>query len=273
MPVDQKYQKLKEILTEMSSVAVAFSGGVDSTFLLKVACDTLGADHVVALTAVAPIIPTFEVDQSKKLASALGVIHRLIQNQALDHPAFAHNSPDRCYHCKHMIFSRFLDELKQLGISILVDGSNVDDMSDYRPGHKALQELGVRSPLLEAGLTKQDIRDLSQRLNLPTWNMQPLACLATRFPYGTPITLASLEKIERCEDWLREQGFSNYRVRCHDQLARIEIAPDDFPRLLQTGLRESLTSTFKANGFDYVTLDLQGFRSGSMNEVLNLKKT
>ncbi len=268
MSVAQKYTKLKNILEEFGHVAVAFSGGVDSTLLLKVASETLGADKVLALTAVAPIIPEFEIEQSKKLAAKFGVVHRLIANQALDDPEFVKNSPDRCYHCKHAIFSRFFEELKLFGFSSLLDGSNVDDMSDFRPGHKALKELGVRSPLLEAGLTKQDIRDLSQKLELPTWNMQALACLATRFPYGTPITLEKLEKIERCENWLREYSFHNYRVRCHDRLARIEISPDDFPRLLAGDLREQLVHTFKHYGFDYVSLDLQGFRSGSMNEAL-----
>ncbi len=273
MSLKLKYARLKDLLKELQTVAVAFSGGVDSTLLLKVASLTLGPDKVLALTAIAPIIPAFEIEQSHNLAKEFGVVHRLIQNEALADPDFVKNSPERCYFCKRAIFSRFLEELKLFGFHTLVDGSNVDDMSDFRPGHKALQELGVRSPLLEAGFTKQDIRDLSRQLELPTWDLQPLACLATRFPYGTPITLDKLEKIEACEAWLRNQGFNNYRVRCHDQLARIEIAADDFPRVLESSLRENLIKIFKANGFDYITLDLQGFRSGSMNEVLSTEET
>ena len=268
MSLEQKYVRLKNLLVELGQVGVAFSGGVDSTLLLKVASETLGPEKVLALTAVAPIIPEFEIAQSKKLAQQFGVIHRLIQNQALDDPDFVKNSPQRCYHCKHAIFSRFLAEMELFGFSTLLDGSNVDDLSDYRPGHKALKELGVRSPLLESGFSKQEIRDLSKQLELPTWDMQALPCLATRFPYGTPITIDKLERIEKCETWLRSKGFDNFRVRCHDQLARIEINPDAFSRLLAENLREDLIAAFKAFGFDYISLDLQGFRSGSMDEVL-----
>lgn len=273
MTLQQKYTKLTRILKEIGTAAIAFSGGVDSTLLLKVASDTLGPGNVLALTAVAPIIPEFEIEQSKKLAQTFGVIHRLISNQALEDPEFVKNSPQRCYHCKRAIFSRFFDELKLFGFNVLLDGSNVDDMSDFRPGHQALKELNVRSPLLEAGLTKQDIRDLSKQLELPTWNMQALACLATRFPYGTPITLEKLENIERCENWLRQHAFNNYRVRCHDRLARIEIAPEDFHRIIDDATRKELVRTFKSCGFDYVSLDLEGYRSGSMNEVLPPDKT
>lgn len=270
LSLDQKYQNLQQLLKELGSVVVAFSGGVDSTFLLKVACETLGADNVLALTAIAPIIPAFEIEQSRKLAEQFGVRHQLIENRALDDAEFSANPPDRCYLCKRNIFGLFQEEVKKSGFAALADGSNVDDMSDYRPGHQALKELGVRSPLLEAGFSKQDIRDLSRRFELPTWNMQPLACLATRFPYGSPITLENLEKVERCEDWLRAQGFANYRVRCHDRLARIEVSKADLSRLVEPACRDAVLHIFKTNGFDYVTLDLQGYRSGSMNETLDL---
>ncbi len=270
MTLEQKDQRLQELLRNLGSVAVAYSGGVDSTFLLKVATLTLGAKKVLALTATAPIIPAFEVEQSRKLAAEFGVRHRLIENPALDEPEFVNNPPERCYLCKFNIFSKFLAELQNEELAALADGSNLDDLSDFRPGQRALTELGVRSPLLEAGLTKQDIRDLSRQLQLPTWDMQPLACLATRFPYGTAITLEKLEQVERCETWLREQGFKSYRVRCHDRLARIEVAPADLTRLVDSELRSAVVERFKANGFDYVTLDLQGFRSGSMNEALDL---
>lgn len=268
MNLDDKYQHLQEILSEFDAVVIAFSGGVDSTLLLKVSCDCLGAEKVLALTATSPIFPSYEIEQSKQLANEFGVRQKFISSNEMELPDFVKNELQRCYHCKHNLFSLFLKEMGNVTFKTLLDGSNLDDQDDYRPGQKAITQLKIRSPLLEANLTKPEVRELSRRLELSTWDKQPFACLATRFPYGTKITVDRLKKIDQCETWLRLQGFSHYRVRCYDQLARIEIAPKEIPRILDETLRLDLVETFKLNGFDYVTLDLQGYRSGSMNEIL-----
>ena len=268
MSLDEKYQHLKDILSEFNSVTIAFSGGVDSTLLLKVACDSLGADKVLALTATSPIFPSYEIEQSKHLAEEMGVRQQFIDSNEMELADFVDNGLQRCYYCKYNLLSLFIRELR--GTSrILLDGSNLDDQDDYRPGQKAVTQLQVRSPLFEAKLGKQEIRDLSHELGLSTWDKQSFACLATRFPYGTPITVDRLKQIDRCETWLRLQGFSTYRVRYHNQLARIEVSPAAIPRFLEETFRLELVETFKINGFDYVTLDLQGYRSGSMNEILS----
>ncbi len=271
MNLDDKYQHLQKILSEFDSVVIAFSGGVDSTLLLKVACDTLGAEHVLALTAISPIFPSYEIEQSKKLADEFGVRQQFVDSNEMQLPDFVKNELQRCYHCKHNLFSLFLSEVEKSAFDNLLDGSNLDDQDDYRPGQKAVTQLKIASPLLEARLGKKDVRELSRQLSLATWNKQPFACLATRFPYGTRITVDRLKNIDQCESWLRLQGFSHYRVRCYDQLARIEIAPEEIPRIADETLRLDLVETFKHNGFDYVTLDLQGYRSGSMNEILTEK--
>ncbi|MDX2494288.1 MAG: ATP-dependent sacrificial sulfur transferase LarE [Desulfuromusa sp.] len=268
MNLDEKYQNLQNILSGFDSVVIAFSGGVDSTLLLKVACDSLGADKVLALTATSPIFPSYEIEQSKQLANDFGVRQQFIDSNEMELVDFVKNELQRCYHCKHNLFSLFLHEMEKGPFETLLDGSNLDDQDDYRPGQKAVTQLKIRSPLLEANLGKQEVRELSRQLELSTWNKQPFACLATRFPYGTKITVDRLKMIDRCETWLRLQNFSHYRVRCYDRLARIEVAPEEIPRLLDKTLRLDLVETFKLNGFDYVTLDLQGYRSGSMNEIL-----
>ena len=268
MTLNEKYNQLQQLLTNYESVAIAFSGGVDSTFLLKVACDTLGTDKVVALTATSPTYPAFEFEESRKLAAQIGVKQLDFESNELEIPGFAENPPRRCYHCKHELFSLFLQQAKELGYRQVLDGSNLDDLGDYRPGRDAVTELEICSPLLEAQLGKDDIRQLSKQLGLPTWNKQPFACLSSRFPYGTRITAERLQQVDRCENWLREQGFTNYRVRYHAEIARIELAEAEIDRLLQTGLRQQLVSEFKAAGFTYVSLDLQGYRTGSMNETL-----
>ncbi|MDX2480288.1 MAG: ATP-dependent sacrificial sulfur transferase LarE [Desulfuromusa sp.] len=268
MSLDEKYQHLQNILSEFSSVVIAFSGGVDSTLLLKVACDSLGTDKVLALTATSPIFPSYETEQSQLLAKEFGVRQQLINSNEMELADFVNNELQRCYHCKHNLFSLFLKEVTKTACKTLLDGSNIDDQDDYRPGQKAITQLKIRSPLLEANLGKQEVRALSRQLGLSTWDKQPFACLATRFPYGTRITVKGLKQVDQCETWLRLHGFSHYRVRCHNQLARIEVAPEEIARLLEGTLRIDLVETFKLNGFDYVTLDLQGYRSGSMNEIL-----
>jgi len=267
MSLDYKFQQLQKILSTFGSVAVAFSGGVDSTFLLKVASTVLGKEKVLALTAVSPIFPGYEIDQSIELATTIGVRHQLCASNQMEQNDFIVNGRQRCYHCKNNMLKLFLSQLSGSAATLL-DGSNLDDQNDYRPGQKAVTQLQIRSPLLEAELSKQEIRELSQELKLPTWDKQPFACLATRIPYGDTITIKRLQRIDQCETWLRLRNFTTYRVRCHGKLARIEVSAADMLRLLMAPLQLELIEHFKQNGFDYTTIDLQGYRSGSMNEAL-----
>lgn len=273
MNLDQKFNRLKELLTEAESVVVAFSGGVDSTFLLQTARDVLGSKKVIALTATSPTYPSHEFNESVKLAEQLGVRQVVVDSNELEIPGFADNPPLRCYHCKKELFEICLNKAKQLGYAEVCDGSNLDDLNDYRPGRQAATELKVRSPLLEAGLSKEDIRALSRRSGLPTAEKQPFACLASRFPYGTRITAERLLQIDRCETFMRENGFHTFRVRYHGETARIEVALDELPRIIDDKTRERLLAEFKAAGFTYVALDLQGYRTGSMNEGAALHTT
>ncbi|WP_305045999.1 ATP-dependent sacrificial sulfur transferase LarE [Geoalkalibacter sp.] len=268
MTPDEKLSRLKNILGRCDSALVAFSGGVDSTFLLRVARDVLGAQKVIALTATSPTYPRYEFEQSRRLAAELGVRQIVVESNELEIEGFAQNPPDRCYHCKHELFSLCRDKARELGFQEIFDGSNRDDLEDHRPGRRAGAELKVRSPLVEAELTKADIRLLSRELGLETWDKQPFACLSSRFPYGMEITAERLAQVDRCETHLRDCGFRTYRVRYHGDTARIELAAEELPRLLDAPLRENIVAEFKAAGFTYVALDLQGYRSGSMNEVL-----
>lgn len=268
MPADQKLQDLRKLLEELGSVLIAFSGGVDSTFLLWVACQTLGPDRVVALTATSPTYPAFEFAESQNLAKRIGARQIVVDSNELEIPGFADNPPRRCYHCKHELFALCVAKAQELGLAAVLDGANHDDLADFRPGRDAAFELGIRSPLLETGLTKDEIRALSRQAGLPTADKQPFACLASRFPYGTTITAERLHQIDRCETFLRERGFGTFRVRYHNETARIEIATADMPRLLDPELRQSLVAACKAAGFTYVALDLEGYRSGSMNAGL-----
>ena len=262
-----KYDALRSRLTELGSLAVAFSGGVDSTFLLQVAHDVLG-DRALAVTAAPPFVPIREQKEASDFCREAGIRQIVIPPEELDIDGIRHNPPDRCYHCKHMIFGRIIEAAEQNGIHHVAEGSNTDDTGDYRPGMRAIRELGVLSPLLDAGLSKSDIRALSKELELPTWDKPSFACLASRFVYGEAITDERLSMVDRAEQLLLDLGFRQFRVRIHGDLARIEILPDDFDRIMTSAVREQIAAALKEYGFSYVTLDLSGYRTGSMNEVL-----
>ena len=267
MDIHEKLNNMIEHINGMGNLAIAFSGGVDSTFLLKVAADTLG-DKVIAITARSSAYPEREFRQAENFAISLGVKHIVIVSEELEIDGFAENPVDRCYFCKLELFKKIKEVARQHGITYVADGSNTDDTGDYRPGMKALKELEVVSPLKEAGMSKEDIRLLSKEMGLPTWNRQAFACLASRFPYGHKITSEKLEMVDRAEQFLLDLGFNQIRVRHHGDLARIEAGAAELKRFFLEDLMESVYNELRKIGFTYVALDMKGYRTGSMNEVI-----
>jgi uncharacterized protein len=259
----RKYEDLKELLRGAGGVVVGFSGGVDSTLVLR-AAEALG-ELALAVTVSSPIHPHFEVAEAECLAREVGVRHRVVKVDPSANEAVRHNPPDRCYHCKRRVFATMQDIARQEGVAVVADGSNVDDAGDYHPGMKALEELGVRSPLQEVGLAKQEIRELSRELRLPTWDKPALACLATRVPHGEELTPDRLRRIEAAEDLLRVLGLRRVRVRDHGDTARIEVATEEFEVLMADSTRARAVRELRRLGYDYVTLDLGGCQRGSMN--------
>ncbi len=266
--LEAKYRRLREILTEMGAVVVGYSGGVDSTLVLKVAHDTLGT-KTLAVIGDSEAFPQGEVEAALKVAREMGVEVVLRATHELKNERFRVNNPDRCYHCKTELFSVLAEVAQERGIRWIADGSHADDAGDHRPGMRAGEERGVRSPLKEAGIGKEEIRRLAQHLGLSNWDKPSFACLSSRFPYGTVITPQLLAQVDGCEKYLRELGFRQFRVRHHDTVCRLEVEPQDFPRVL--ALREQITARLRELGYLYVTLDLEGFRSGKMNDALKAR--
>jgi uncharacterized protein len=264
LTLDEKYALLQNRLRDLESVLVAFSGGVDSTLLLKVAFDTLG-ERAIAATADSETYPREELEQARELAALIGCQHIIVQTDELHDPDYAANSPDRCYHCKKTLFAELEPLAGQLGVRSIAYGAMADDIGTHRPGHRAAAEFQVRSPLIEAGLGKAEIRALAQRLDLPNWNKPSFACLSSRIAYGETVTAEKLRALDEAERFVRGLGLRQFRVRHHGTIARLEVEPDDFALVVDQ--HEAIVTRLKELGYIYVTLDLQGFRSGSMNEM------
>jgi len=263
--ISEKLTRLQNILRSMERVAVAYSGGTDSSLLLKVACDVLG-DGAIGITAVSASLAADELVEAEAIARQIGARHVLVDSHETDDPRYLENTPQRCYFCKAEVYDELVRHAQQLGYPVVVDGTNADDVHDHRPGRQAAREWGIRSPLMEAGMTKNEIRQLARQLELPNWDKPAAACLSSRIPYGTMIDLEMLTQVEKAEQSLHRLGFRQLRVRHHDRVARIEVELQDFPLILNR--REEILQAIQAAGYQYVTLDLAGFRSGSLNEVL-----
>lgn len=262
-----KAEELKQHLRSLENVAVAFSGGVDSSFLLKVAQEVLG-DRVIAITAVSCSFPEREFQEAAAFCEKMGIRQFLYKFDIMKVPGFCKNPPDRCYLCKKELFRNMARIAQEQDIQCVAEGSNMDDMGDYRPGMRAVSELGIRSPLREAGLYKEEVRTLSREMGLPTWEKPSFACLSSRFAYGERITEEKLAMVEQAEELLFEKGFRQARVRIHDRLARIEVMPGEWEKLMVEDIRKEIVSKFRSFGFAYVSMDLEGYRTGSMNETL-----
>ena len=263
--MEDKLKALKELLEKYKSAVIAFSGGVDSTFLARVARDVYG-DKLLLITATSSTYPFYELEEAKSLATLLGIKHKIIVSEEIDIPGYADNPPDRCYYCKSELFGKIKYIASEEGYDAVFDGSNADDLRDFRPGMKAKQERGVISPLAESGFSKNDIRHHSEKLNLPTASKQSYACLASRFPYGEKITKVKLDRLATAEFETRNLGFSQFRIRSHENMARFEFIPSEMDKAWL--VKDKLIEICEKSGFNYVTIDLKGYRTGSMNEVL-----